>query len=112
MRFGLSKAVILLSVWMLMTNAQCYARCLVQPCCKKASMPCHSSGKKASADCSHHGDLGLSAASWHPALDAGIVFAGDVPACGLPDPFCEYHPNSDSSPPWSDPLRSDLQLRV
>jgi hypothetical protein len=112
MRFAISKVVTLMIVWLLLANAQCYARCLVQPCCRKASMPCHSSGKNASAGCSHHSDLGQSPASWHPALDGAIVFAADVPDCGLLDPFREYHPSSDSSPPWSNGLLSDSQLRV
>src|SRR5208282_1295825 len=44
MRRALSRVVILLSVMLALANAQCFARCLVQPA-DHAAPPCHSHGK-------------------------------------------------------------------
>ena len=114
MKFAVSRVLISLSVWMLLANALCYARCLVQPCCKKtASMPCHSSGKTASAACAHYNDLAPSVISWNSSLDGAVT--PDLPiaaSAALLDPFREYLANSDPSPPWIPELSVDSQLRV
>jgi len=51
MRLMLGKVLILLTLALTLANAQCFARCLVQPC-DVATSPCHSSGNQKSGHCS------------------------------------------------------------
>lgn len=44
MRYALARVVLLLSVVLVLANAQCFARCLTQPV-DNAAPPCHSHGK-------------------------------------------------------------------
>ena len=46
----LGKALILLTIALTLANAQCFARCLVQPC-DTGSSPCHSQGNHKPGQC-------------------------------------------------------------
>ncbi|HEV2689550.1 MAG TPA: hypothetical protein VGV35_13395 [Bryobacteraceae bacterium] len=75
MRYAAGKVLILLTIALALVNARCFSKCLVELCCQKGTMPCHSQGKSTSADCSHHHDLTAPEASASPAADAVCMLA-------------------------------------
>jgi len=110
MRLVWGKVLIVLTLALTLANAQCFARCLVQPC-DAGTSPCHSQGNQKSGHCSYrHAITGLSA-KHAVSIAADSVIVGEIQYIAGPD-FALLSMQFDFAPSTVLRASSVLPLRI
>jgi hypothetical protein len=105
-----SKLPILLTVALVMANAQCFAQCLTQPDHSSASH-CHQHGSAKAGHCVQQHDLRVGSAAM-PTLDCGLVALVELPDLAVTGASWHAAELLAPSPPVPFGENTPLPLRV